>query len=65
MKSTNRSSRYLAAVLMVAGCCAPALRAAAVTQLKDEAGKPILEYIVEAPVSVAPAGMTVPPSRWV
>jgi hypothetical protein len=60
MKSTNRSSRYLAAVLMVAGCCAPALRAAAVTQLKDEAGKPILEYIVEAPANVAPAGTTDP-----
>src|SRR3954466_7713619 len=60
MVSMNRSSRYLAAVLTVAGCCTSALRAATVSQLKDEAGKPILEYIVEAPANVAPAGTTDP-----
>ena len=60
MKSMDRSSRYLAAVLTVAGCCTPALRAAGVTQLKDEAGKTIVEYIVEAPANVAPAGTTDP-----
>src|SRR5215475_15577201 len=58
MKYMNRSSCCLAAVLTVAACCA--LRAAAVTQLKDEAGKTIVEYIVEAPANVAPAGTTDP-----
>ena len=60
MKSMNRSFRLLTAVLTVAGCCTPALPAAAVTQLKDEAGKTIVEYIVEAPAGVAPAGTTDP-----
>jgi TPR repeat protein/predicted esterase len=56
----DRSFRNLAAVLTVAGCYAPALRADGVTQLKDEAGKTIVEYIVEAPANVAPAGTTDP-----
>src|SRR3954470_860876 len=60
MSFMDRSFRYLAAVLTVAGCFTPALRAAAVTQLKDEAGKTIVEYIVEAPADVAPAGTTDP-----
>jgi hypothetical protein len=60
MKSMNRSPFYVAAVLMFAGCGATALRAAGVTQLKDEAGKTIVEYIVEAPANVAPAGTTDP-----
>ena len=64
MKLLDRSCRYLAAVLTVAGCYAPALRAAGVTQLKDEAGKTIVEYIVEAPANVAPAG-TADPARQV
>ena len=37
-----------------------ALRAAAETELKDESGKTILHYIVEAPASVAPAHTTDP-----
>ena len=60
MKAMNRWSRCLGAVLAVAGYCAPALRAARVTELKDEAGKTIVEYIVEAPANVAPAGTTDP-----
>src|SRR5690349_24560267 len=60
MRAMDRSFRYLAAVLTVAGCCAPALHAAAVAQLKDDAGKTIVEYIVEAPANVAPAGTTDP-----
>jgi len=60
MRFLKRSSRYLAAVLTVAGCCMPAVRAATVTQLKDDAGKTIVEYIVEGPANVAPAGTTDP-----
>src|SRR5258706_13067567 len=60
MKFMDRSFSYLAAVLTVAGGYAPALRADGVTQLKDEAGKTIVEYIVEAPANVAPAGTTDP-----
>jgi hypothetical protein len=60
MRAMGRSFGYLAAVLMLAGCCTPSLRAAAVRQLKDESGKPILDYIVEAPANVAPSGTTDP-----
>jgi TPR repeat protein len=60
MKSMNRSSFYVAAVLMFAGCCTTALRADGVTQLKDEAGKTIVEYIIEIPANAAPAGTTDP-----
>ncbi len=59
MKFMDRSFRCLAAVLAVAGCYTP-LRAAGVTLLKDEAGKTIVEYILEAPANVAPAGTTDP-----
>jgi hypothetical protein len=37
-----------------------ALRAAEEIELKDEAGKTIVRYIVEAPANVAPAGATDP-----
>src|ERR1700729_4369245 len=60
MKIMNRSSRNLMAILMLAGYCAPAFGAAGVTQLRDEGGKTIVEYIVEAPAYVAPAGTTDP-----
>jgi hypothetical protein len=36
------------------------LRAAAETELKDESGKTIIRYVVEAPANVAPAGVTDP-----
>ena len=60
MKPMDRSFRCLAAFLIVAGCCAPALRAAGETELKDETGKTIVRYVVEAPANVAPAGTTDP-----
>ena len=61
MKTMGRSFRCLAATLIVVGCCIPALFAAAgETELKDETGKPIVSYIVEAPANTAPAGTTDP-----
>jgi len=61
MKALDRSFRCLAATLIVAGGCVPALCAAAgETDLKDETGKPIVSYIVEAPANTAPAGTTDP-----
>jgi hypothetical protein len=61
MKAFDRLFSCLAATLIVAGCCVPTLRAAAgETELKDETGKPIVSYIVEAPASSAPAGTTDP-----
>src|ERR1700684_3047134 len=60
MKPMDRSFRCLAAILIVAGCCVPALRAAGENELKDETGKTILRYVVEAPANVAPAGTTDP-----
>jgi TPR repeat protein len=56
----DRSFRCLVAILTMAGFCVPALRAAGETGLKDEAGKTILQYIVEAPANVAPPGTTDP-----
>jgi hypothetical protein len=54
------SFRCLAVILVAAGCGVPALFAADETELKDEAGKTIVHYIVEAPANVAPAGTTDP-----
>jgi HEAT repeat protein/Sel1 repeat-containing protein len=45
---------------MVAVCYVPALRALEENDLKDEAGKVIVHYFVEAPANVAPAGTTDP-----
>ena len=60
----DRASRCpavtLAVTLMVAGGCVPALFAAGETELKDETGKTIVSYIVEAPANTAPAGTTDP-----
>src|SRR5580704_10556766 len=60
MTPMDRSFRYLAAVLIVAGSSIPALCASPETELKDESGKPVLKYIVEAPANVAPVGTTDP-----
>jgi TPR repeat protein len=61
MKVLDRSFRCLAATLIVAGGCVPTLRAATgETELKDETGKTIVHYIVEAPANVAPVGTTDP-----
>src|SRR6185369_4637716 len=54
------SFRCLAALLILAGCCLPALGAGEETELKDETGKTIVRYIVEAPANVAPASVTDP-----
>jgi hypothetical protein len=51
----DRSFRYLAAALMLAGCYIPVLRAAEESELKDAAGKTMVRYIVEAPPHVASA----------
>jgi hypothetical protein len=45
---------------MMAGCYVPALRALEQNDLKDETGKVIVHYFVEAPANVAPAGTTDP-----
>lgn len=55
-----RPRHYLATFLIAIGCCAPALLAADEADLKDEAGKTIVHYIVEAPADVAPANATDP-----
>jgi TPR repeat protein len=60
MKNVDRSLHYLAVTLFAAGCCVPALRAAGENELKDETGKTIVHYIVEAPANVAPVGTTDP-----
>jgi HEAT repeats len=60
MKAMDGSFRCLAATLIVAGCCVPALFAAGETELKDETGKTIVRCIVEAPANAAPASTTDP-----
>ena len=61
MKAMDRSFRCLAAALIAGGCCVRTLSAAAgETELKDDAGKPIVSYIVEAPANTTPAGTTDP-----
>jgi TPR repeat protein len=56
----DRSFRCLATTLIVAGCSVPAFSAAGETELKDEAGKTIVHYIVEAPAKTSPVGTTDP-----
>jgi hypothetical protein len=60
----NRSFRYLVTSLLVAGCYVPALRALEEKDLKDETGKVIVHYFVEAPANLAPAATT-DPSRQI
>jgi len=50
----------LSTLLMLAGGSVRVLCAAEEAELKDEAGKTIVHYIVEAPLTVAPAGTTDP-----
>jgi hypothetical protein len=56
----DRSFRCLVTALIVAGCYAPALRALEENDLKDETGKVIVHYFVEAPANVAHAGTSDP-----
>ncbi|HEV8040472.1 MAG TPA: hypothetical protein VGP62_16505 [Bryobacteraceae bacterium] len=60
MKTIDRSFHCLAATLIVAVCCVPALSAGGEIELKDETGNTIVRYIVDAPANVAPAGTTDP-----
>src|SRR3954454_3613745 len=52
----DRSFRCVCALLMMAACGVPARAAAEESDLKDESGKTIVRYIVEAPANIAPAG---------
>jgi TPR repeat protein len=60
MKAVDLSLSSVAAALIVAGWCVPALGASDENELKDESGKTIVHYIVEAPANVAPVGTTDP-----
>ena len=64
MRVMDRPLRCLVTALIVAGCYVPALRALEEKDLKDETGKVIVHYFVEAPANVAPAG-TSDPSKQV
>ena len=60
MRAMDRSFRCLATALLVAGYYVPALRAVQENDLKDETGRVIVHYFVEAPANAAPAGTTDP-----
>ena len=60
MRAMDRSFRCLATALIVAGYYVPALRAVEENDLKDETGRVIVHYFVEAPANAAPAGTTDP-----
>jgi hypothetical protein len=60
MRIMDRSFRCFAAALIVFVWCVPALRALEENDLKDETGKVIVHYFVEAPANVAPADATDP-----
>jgi len=60
MRVMDRSFRCLATALIVAGYCVPALRAVQENDLKDETGRIIVHYFLEAPANAAPAGTTDP-----
>src|SRR5262249_23511968 len=59
MRAMDRSLRCLVA-LIVAGCNVPALRALEEKDLKDDAGRVLVHYFVDAPANVAPASVTDP-----
>ena len=56
----HRWFRCLSALLLTAGCFVTTARAAQETELKDETGRTIVRYIVEAPTDVASPGTTDP-----
>lgn len=61
MQSTSLAAfRWLASLVFVAGSLAAPLRAAQETELKDDAGKTILKYVIEVPPGIAAAGVTDP-----
>ena len=56
----HSSSRWLAFFLVSTGWFNTQIRAAQESELKDDAGRTIIRYVVEAPESLAPAGTTDP-----
>jgi hypothetical protein len=64
LTALDRSCRWIACVVAVAASCAPPLRAAQEAELKDDTGKTIIRYVVEAPDGLAPAD-TKDPARQV
>ena len=56
MRAMDRSLRCFVTALIAAGCFVPALRALQENDLKDETGRVIVHYFVEAPADAAPAG---------
>ena len=66
MKATSfpSSLHCLAGLVLGAGLFSTRLPAAQETELKDDAGKTIIRYVVEAPADIAPAG-TSDPARQV
>src|SRR3954451_15404842 len=59
-KAIDGLVRCVPALLVITGCSVSALPAAEETELRDEGGKTVVRYIVEAPANVAPAGTTEP-----
>jgi len=55
MRALHPSFRCFAAALLTAFCCTSALHALEENDLKDDAGKVIVHYFVEAPTNAAPA----------
>src|SRR3954466_9554674 len=52
--------RWLAVLGFAAAALVAPLRAAQETELKDESGKTIIKYVIEAPSGIAAAGVTDP-----
>ena len=52
--------RWLAGLLVVAGSFTTPIRAAVETELKDDSGKTIIRYVVEAPAGISPVSTTDP-----
>src|SRR5687768_433856 len=64
MKAMDACLRCFVTALIVAGCYVPALRALEEKDLKDETGKVLVHYFVDAPANAAPAG-TADPAKQV
>jgi TPR repeat protein len=60
MTAFDRSLRWFAGFALAAFYLGVPLLAAQETELKDEAGKTIVKYIIEVPEGIAPAGITDP-----
>ena len=60
MTSFDRPLFWLAGLAVAAGYLSVPLRAGQEAELKDEAGKTIVKYMIEVPPGIAPAGVTDP-----